>query len=72
MNEIGMGPSNNLGKKDSIKQAQEFWSKRYRREVTENEVEEIQRNLTAYFSILAEWKRDEDSKQTINNENPPK
>lgn len=33
----------------------QFWSKKYGREVSMDETEEIQRNLTAFFSLLAEW-----------------
>jgi len=36
-----------------------FWSERYRRPVNEAEVDEINRNLLAFFALLHQW--DEDS-----------
>ena len=33
----------------------QFWSKKYGRELSMGETEEIQGNLTAYFRLLAQW-----------------
>lgn len=37
--------------------AQEHWSKRYGRPVSEAEVENIHRNLNGFFEVLLDWRR---------------
>ena len=36
-----------------------YWSERYHRSVTDAEVDEINRNLLAYFALLRQWDNDE-------------
>jgi len=39
-----------------------FWSKKYGRELSMGEIDEIYRNLTGYFNLLLRWKHEDDAK----------
>lgn len=45
-----------------LAQAQEHWSKRYGRPVSEAEVENIHRNLNGFFEVLLDWRRQDEAK----------
>ena len=45
-------------RKERTRRNMEFWSKKYRREITVDESDEIERNLLAYFEILRRWSTD--------------
>lgn len=42
--------------------AQEHWSRRYGRPVSEDEVENIHRNLNGFFEVLLDWRRQDEAK----------
>ena len=39
----------------SLEEARQFWQKRTSRELTEEDIREIDSNLVGYFEILLEW-----------------
>lgn len=53
-----------------LKKARVFWAKRYGREVTDAEIAEIDRNLFGYYSLLLQWKREEDANKSPMSESP--
>lgn len=54
----------NSNEKNHIKKAQKFWSKKYGREVSEGEVEEIDRNLLGFFKLLLKWSQEDKKRQS--------
>lgn len=53
----------NRSREDRKQEAILFWSTKYRRSVSEAEVDEITRNLTAYFAILRYWDAERQGKE---------
>lgn len=47
---------------DFLASAQEHWSRRYGRPVSEAEVENIHRNLNGFFEVLLDWRRQDEAK----------
>jgi hypothetical protein len=47
--------------------AQEHWSRRYGRPVSEAEVENIHRNLNGFFEVLLDWRRQDEAKAAEQN-----
>jgi hypothetical protein len=57
-----------------IEQQKEGWSKAYGRPVSQQECEEIRKNLTGFFETLKQWDdeertRQEDGNKTVRNTN---
>ncbi len=44
---------------NQIAKTREFWRPRYGRDLSDEEVSDISRNLTGFFGVLADWSRAE-------------
>ena len=48
----------------SLEECRQFWSKRSDRELTQEDAREIMDTLYEFFTILMDWKREDDRKAT--------
>lgn len=50
---------------DFLASAQEHWSRRYGRPVSEAEAETIHRNLNGFFEVLLDWRRQDAERAAV-------
>lgn len=51
--------ANDILKDDLIRRAREVWQPRLGRDLSREDVRQIAKNVTGFFSVLAEWSRAE-------------
>lgn len=50
---------------ETIKLTKELWEPKYGRSLSDNEAEDIIRNLTNYFDVLIEWDQEDKRKKAL-------